>query len=103
MNQRLFFTKNHFFKALMLLPYMDKIILYGSRARGDAKPRSDIDLAFVTPRADDKDWLHIVDILDEADTLLRIDGVRYDNLLEDSMLKHAIDAEGVVLYEAKQD
>jgi len=34
-----------FYTQLTALAFVDKIILYGSRARGDFQPRSDIDLA----------------------------------------------------------
>ena len=41
-------------------PTVDQVILFGSRARGDAKPRSDIDLAVACPKASAKDWLTIL-------------------------------------------
>lgn len=94
-------TQKMFFQTLTTLPYIEKIILYGSRARGDARERSDIDLAIVAPQAHDSDWLAIVDVLDDADTLLKIDGIRYDALPKNSALKKAIDKEGVVLYDSK--
>lgn len=94
-------TQKKFFQALTRLPYIEKIILYGSRARGDARERSDIDLAIVAPQALTSDWLVVVDILDDADTLLKIDGIRYDALPINSALKKAIDIEGVVLHDSK--
>lgn len=42
-------------------------------ARGDAAPRSDIDLAVAWPRADPKRWSDIVEAAEEAPTLLHID------------------------------
>ena len=94
-------TQKRFFQTLKALPYIEKIILYGSRARGDARERSDIDLAIVAPHAHPSDWLAVIDILDEADTLLKIDSIRYDALPTDSPLKMAIDNEGVILYDSK--
>ena len=94
-------TQKKFFQALTRLPYIEKIILYGSRARGDSRERSDIDLAIVAPQAHTSDWLVVVDILDDADTLLKIDSIRYDALPTNSALKKAIDIEGVVLYDSK--
>jgi predicted nucleotidyltransferase len=91
-------TNKVFFKALTKHPSIDKIILFGSRARQDAHDRSDIDLAIVAPKATEKEWLTIVNILETADTLLKIDGVRYDSLLKDSALKAAIDTEGIPIY-----
>ena len=79
---------------------MEAIYLFGSRARGDAHERSDIDLAIVCPSADIKDWLQVIDIVDEADTLLKIDCVRLDRLA-DERLKVEIERDKVVLYERK--
>lgn len=93
--------EKHFFTALTKLAYIDKIILFGSRARQDGHDRSDIDLAIVAPKATEKEWLTIMDILDTADTLLKIDGVRYDSLPKESPLKAAIDKEGISLYDKK--
>lgn len=92
-------TNKAFFKALATLPYVQRIILYGSRARGDFRDRSDLDLAIVAPKAKSQDWLHILDLLENADTLLHIDAVRFDALPDDSALKKAIEREGIVLYE----
>ena len=35
----------NFFHQLKLLPFVQKIYLYGSRAKGDSTPSSDIDIA----------------------------------------------------------
>lgn len=45
----------------MAFDFIDEICLFGSRARGDNKERSDIDLAIVCPRASDTDWLKNVE------------------------------------------
>jgi uncharacterized protein len=71
-------TEYEFFKKLKALPFIEKIVLFGSRARGDNMPRSDIDLAIWCPTATRYDWLKVVDIIDDADTLLKIDCVRWD-------------------------
>ncbi len=44
-------TQYAFYQQLRDLPFIEKIVLFGSRARGDNKPRSDIDLAIVCPQA----------------------------------------------------
>ena len=56
---------------------MDEVWLFGSRARGDNHMRSDIDLAILCEHATESDWLKIVDIINKADTLLKIDCVRF--------------------------
>jgi predicted nucleotidyltransferase len=87
-----------FITQLKMIPYVDKIILFGSRARGDNAPRADIDLAIECPKAEAKDWLEVLEIIDGADTLLKIDCVRYDLLPETSELRTNILKEGKILY-----
>lgn len=74
-----------FIHQLSDLSFIDEIWLFGSRARGDNQSRSDIDLAIICPEASDSDWLKVKQIIDDADTLLNIDCVRYD--------EHRLDAE----------
>jgi predicted nucleotidyltransferase len=51
------------------VPSVERILLFGSRARGDHGERSDIDLAVACPGADDEDWAKIWLIVDDAPTL----------------------------------
>ncbi len=88
-----------FFQKLIVLPFVEIIILYGSRAKKTALERSDIDIAIVCPEASDKDWLQVITIIEQADTLLKIDYVRFDVLSNQSSLKQAIKNEGIILYE----
>jgi predicted nucleotidyltransferase len=88
-----------FIDRLQALPFVEAIYLYGSRARGDNRPRSDIDLAIVCPSADWRQWQQVLAIIDEADTLLEIDCVRFDELDEGSELRLSIERDKKVLYE----
>ena len=81
-------------------PEVTKVIVFGSRARGDAEERSDIDLAIVAPAATPRQWLDIVFALEEMDTLLSIDVVRWAEA--SPALKARIAAEGKVLYERRK-
>lgn len=67
-----------FITKIKNLPFVQKIILFGSRARGTQQPRSDIDLAIVCPNANSQEWQQILDIVEEADTLLEIDCLQFD-------------------------
>ncbi len=90
-----------FFKKLKQQPFVDRIILYGSRARHDELERSDIDFAIECPLASESDWLVILKIIEEADTLLKIDCVRLDSLSKQDLLFQKINQDGVLVY-AKQ-
>ena len=71
-------THYKFIAKLKSLPFIDEIWLFGSRARGDNKERSDIDLAILCPKASGSDWLEVLKIIEDADTLLKIDCVRFE-------------------------
>ena len=81
-----------------ILNYTDaeRIILFGSRARGDFQKTSDIDVAIKA----DKNILPIKDILDdEIDTLLKFDVVDLSTASKE--LEEEIEKEGIVIYEKK--
>ena len=87
----------NFINQLKDLSFVNKIIMFGSRACGDSHNRSDIDIAIECPQASDDDWRQVLDIVEKADTLLKIDCVRLDKASID--LKKHIKEEGVVIYE----
>lgn len=88
-----------FLKKIEKLPFVEKIWLYGSRARKDFRDRSDIDLAIECPHATFMDWQKILDIIEDADTLLKIDCVRLDELKENSPFKKNILQERLLLFQ----
>ena len=71
-----------------------KIILFGSRARGDNSPRSDIDLA--VSGGNTLDFYY--DLEEDAWTLLMFDVVDLDRGISEELQKE-LDRDGVVLYE----
>jgi uncharacterized protein len=92
------FTKNH--------PNLKLLILFGSRARGDADPSSDWDFAFLYDSTFSKPeksfWFPGSDILDTLSTLLNlpdndIDLVDLSHCSE--MLAHFISRDGQLIYE----
>lgn len=91
--------KNYeFFNKLIKLPFVQSIWLYGSRARKDNQERSDIDLAIICPAATNEQWLEVLEVLDNADTLFNIDCVRFDTLADDETIKLNILKDKVVLF-----
>ena len=87
-----------FLQALARLPFVEAIWLFGSRARGEQRERSDIDLAIECPGACEAQWQQVLAIIDEADTLLPIDCVRLDEESPQSQLYQAILCDRVPLY-----
>lgn len=87
---------------LRMWPWVDAVWLFGSRARGDAQPRSDIDLAFAAPRAAARDWSEVTEWAeDRAPTLLGLDAVRLDKA--GPALQAVVAREGVLLYQRGGD
>ena len=73
---------------------IEKVILFGSRARGDFRRTSDIDIAvtggdFAT---------FALDVDEETSTLLEYDIVNLDRDMQDE-LRESIEKEGRILYE----
>ena len=77
-----------YIKALIALPFVEAIWLFGSRARGTAAERSDVDLAIHC--RGDADWAAVTEIIEDADTLLHIDAIRFDTLPLESELRASI-------------
>ena len=71
-----------------------KVILFGSRARGDYKRTSDIDIAVSGGNFAE----FALDVEEETSTLLEFDIVNLDREMQDE-LREAIEREGKLLYE----
>lgn len=95
-------TNFEFYRNLTKLPFVEEIWLFGSRARGDNQERADIDIAIFCPKADIRDWFTIMDIIENADTLLKIDCIRMEDLDDDSPLKKSI-KRGIKIYERREN
>ena len=80
--------------ALAQKNHIQKVILFGSRARGDNGARSDIDLAVTGGNVRD----FRLDIDDEVRTLLLFDVVDLDGSVQKELLD-VINQEGITLYE----
>lgn len=93
--------QEHLIQALSTQSEVKQAILFGSRARGDAEARSDIDLAIVAPDASHRQWLDIVYLVEEVDTLLPIDIVRWEEA--PTSLQQRILTEGKILYERETE
>ena len=92
-------SRYDFFQQICRLPFVAKVVLFGSRARGDHHDHSDIDLAVFCDQASDEEWRQVLDCLreDRIDTLLKVDCVHFER--SNAALKEHIMIEGKVLYE----
>lgn len=75
---------------------LNKVVLFGSRARGDARDNSDFDLAFSV--SDQKNWVKFALSVEEGvPSLYNYDLVNFEKA--DPELKKSIQKEGIVIYE----
>jgi predicted nucleotidyltransferase len=74
--------------------HVTKVILFGSRARGDFKRTSDIDIAVVGGNIE----RFALDIDEETSTLLEFDIVDMQRNIQEELRK-SIEAEGLIIYE----
>lgn len=73
---------------------INKIVLFGSRARGTNTERSDIDIAVYGGDFDSFYWA----VKEKTNSLLMFDIIQADSLVSDD-LKKEIQKDGVVIYE----
>ena len=77
---------------------LDRVILFGSRARGDNKPRSDIDLAVKGGNI----AAFAADVDEEIPTLLMFDVVDLDRPVQAELMAE-IEKDGIELYSWEYD
>ena len=78
----------------------EKIVLFGSHARGDANQKSDIDIAVFGKECSEQEWTQLVlDIEENPFTLLKIDLIEADKVQGE--FKKRINEEGRILYAKK--
>ena len=76
---------------------IEKAILFGSRARGNYKYNSDIDLAIIFTNNDSDNYIKILTKLEELYTLYKFDVIDY-NKITNIKLKEEIDKDGIIIY-----
>ncbi len=77
---------------------VDKVILFGSRAKGNFQNGSDIDLALKGKNLNLDDVLNLSVDFDQLDLPYKFDIVIYDRIKEPALVEH-IDRAGVVLFD----
>lgn len=82
--------KYRFLNRLKYIPWVESVWIFGSRARGDNRERSDIDVAVVCkPGTTDEEWSDVVNVVETKDTGLKVDLIRLDTL-KDGEFKNRI-------------
>lgn len=76
---------------------IQKLVLFGSRARGDNGPRSDIDIAVFAPPLSFSESSKLMDAISRAPTLLKIDAVLVSPQTDQNLLE-SIKKEGIILF-----
>lgn len=80
-------------------PEVRFILIFGSRAIGDADDRSDVDVSISAPSMSRGRWLQVQNLAEEAPTLLRISLLRFDSSPADFQRSNL--ADGVIVYESE--
>lgn len=87
--------------ALLKFPEIEKAIIFGSRALGNSKSGSDVDLAILGKNITSKTAVRLRSLLNQELPLpYFFDVVVYENIANDNLKRH-IDEHGVVLFPAQ--
>lgn len=86
-------------EAARQVPEIDRVVLFGSRAKGTCKPGSDVDLAIKGPNLTYESPIRLSDMLNEELPLpFFFDVVNYHAITEPDLIAH-IDRVGIVIFE----
>jgi uncharacterized protein len=86
------------YSILAAFPSVSKVLLFGSRAKGNFHPGSDVDLAFMDEEISEADLRAIRSRLDDSDLPYFVDVIHYPSLTFKPLKEH-IDRVGVTFYE----
>lgn len=78
-------------------PEIERVLIFGSRAKGTFKDGSDIDLAVFAPTMSEQCFTRLWNELDGLPLLFRMDVLHWDKLANER-LKSKVSGEGKVLY-----
>ncbi len=85
-------------KTLSSFKNIDKAIIYGSRAKGNFKPFSDIDLTLMGDTLCQKDIFRLAEVFDESSLPYLFDISNYDELKNPELIDH-INRRGIIIFE----
>jgi proline iminopeptidase len=82
-------------------PEVQRVLIFGSRAKGCEQPGSDIDLAVVAPALSEAEFARVWAAIDALPLIFKVDLLHWDRL-HDDRLKQKIQAEGRVFFVRKE-
>lgn len=82
-----------FVRIFQRYPQIEEVLIFGSRAKGTAKPWSDFDLAVIAPGLSEPDFSKLWNEIDDLSLVFKLDLVHWDRLPEDRF-KQKIRQEG---------
>ena len=83
--------------AFQRFPAVREVRVFGSRATGQARRASDIDVAIFAPDATAMEWSDICEALENAPIIYELDIVRLEGTTSER-LKEKIEREGIAIY-----
>jgi predicted nucleotidyltransferase len=83
--------------ALAGFPSVREVRVFGSRATGNARRASDLDLAISAPNATAEEWADLLEALEQAPIIYELDLVRLDQTVN-ARLREKIEREGITVY-----
>ena len=83
-------------------PAIERVLIFGSRAKGNARPGSDIDLAVIAPEITDAEFARLWNAIDDLPLVFKVDLLHWDRLAN-PRLKDKIPREGCLFYARPTD
>lgn len=87
-------------KTFARYPEIQRVLIFGSRARSDHRAGADIDLAVVAPEMPDPSFLRLWNEIDELPIAYKMDVLHLDRLADEA-LRQQILRDGKVIYQAQ--
>jgi predicted nucleotidyltransferase len=78
-------------------PFIEKVVVYGSRAKGNFRPGSDIDLAVFSSTMSYLEQMKLADNIDDLLLPYTVDVLHFEKLTNAELIDH-INRVGLVLY-----